>query len=261
MPMEVDLSWISAALSHVGKVRGINEDAVLDRPDLGLWVVADGMGGHAAGDVASRMIVTELEEIETPDDMEEFIRLVSERLELVNLYLRETAPIAGQGISGSTVAALLVFGSRAAAVWAGDSRVYVYRGNRLRQLSQDHSQVREWVEMGLLEPEEARHHPGSNIITRAVGAMDCLELETRLLGVQPGDTYLLCSDGLYNEVSEQEMEAALITGDCTRAAQQLLGLVLSRKARDNVSIVVARADEDDDLDEMTMLNPAISIDE
>ncbi len=260
MPMEVDFEWMSTALSHVGKVRGINEDAVLDRPDLGLWVVADGMGGHAAGDVASRMIVTELEGIETPDDMEKFIRLVSERLELVNLCLRETALIADHSISGSTVAALLVFGSRAAAVWAGDSRVYVYRGNRLRQLSQDHSQVREWVEMGLLEPEEARHHPDSNIITRAVGAMDHLELETHLFDVQPGDTYLLCSDGLYNEVSEQEMETALITGDCVRAAQQLLGLVLSRKARDNVSIVVARVDEGNDLDEMTMLNPAISLD-
>lgn len=257
MQKGASLSWISAALSHVGKVREINEDAILDRPARGLWVVADGMGGHAAGDLASRMIVTELEGVRRPEGLEAYIRLVLERLSLVNRRLREVPPSTGDGIRGSTVAVLLVFGNRAAALWAGDSRVYVYRGNRLRQLSRDHSQVREWVEQGLLKPEEANGHPASNIITRAVGAMDALELEKQVFEVLPGDIYLLCSDGLYNEVSIREMEATLITGDCARATQQLLGAVLSRTARDNVSIIVARADEEDDADMKTMLNPAV----
>lgn len=260
MPSDIELSWTSTGLSHVGKIRNINEDSILERPEIGLWVVADGMGGHAAGDVASRMIVTELGEIERRFEMDADVALVRERLEQVNRRLLESAPRRG-GITGSTVAILLACGQRATALWAGDSRVYVYRDNRLAQLTRDHSRVREWIDQGLLEPEEAREHPASNIITRAVGADIALELESAEFDVMAGDIFLLCSDGLSNEVTDEEMEAALVTRDCTRATQQLLGLVLSRRARDNVSIIVARPDENEDTDIKTLLNPAITFED
>lgn len=252
-----DLDWESAAESHVGKVREINEDSLLNRPDRGLWVVADGMGGHAAGDVASRLVIETLAAMDPPASLDEYVAAAKDCLTTVNHRLLQLSRQSAQGLSGTTVAALLAYGEQGAALWVGDSRVYQYRGGKLLQLSRDHSQLEEWIAHGLLERSQSKDHPASNVITRAVGAAEELEADIELIEVHPGDTFLICSDGLYNELNEREMALALNKRDCADAARQLLQIVLSRTARDNISVIVAHANDKCDASK-TIVNPAVS---
>jgi serine/threonine protein phosphatase PrpC len=137
-------SFFSAALSHAGRIRERNEDALLDRPDLGLWAVADGMGGHYAGDYASSRIVDALHDIDPPADPSGFMESVRNRLGEVDSELRDRAAALGPDVViASTVVALLVFGDYFACVWAGDSRLYLVRDGVIRQLTRDHSRLEE----------------------------------------------------------------------------------------------------------------------
>lgn len=252
------LHWCSAARTHVGKVRKLNEDACLERPEAGLWAVADGMGGHAAGDFASGAIVEALKQAPPTPDLEARIRQVTSSLDGVNEALCREARRRREQVIGSTVAVLLASDDRHAVVlWAGDSRIYRLRGRRLEQLTRDHSHVEELIARGVLKREEAGRHPASNAITRAVGVMEHVEYETRRFDVQDGDVFLLCSDGLYNEVAEDDMARALASGDCTQAADQLLQLALANRARDNITVVVVLA-QDADQATRTQFNPSAS---
>lgn len=249
--------WSSAHRSHVGKVRKLNEDSVLDRPEAGLWAVADGMGGHAGGDRASRLVVDVLATLAAPSQLDTFVDTAVAKLEAVNAQLfDEASRSGGHTISGTTVAALLVHGRQGGAVWAGDSRIYLYRNQTLHALSRDHSQVEEWIANGLLERDHAENHPAANIITRAVGAAGSVELDTTRFDVLPGDTYLLCSDGLSNEVSEATMSRVLGDADCDRCAERLLAAALDGEARDNISLVVIRAEAVQGDATKTVINPA-----
>lgn len=249
--------WSSAHRSHIGKVRKLNEDSVLDQPRNRVWVVADGMGGHAAGERASGLVVDALADLTAPSRLEEFVAEAIVKIEAVNAQLRdESARAGGAVISGTTVAAMLVHGRKGAAVWAGDSRVYLYRNNTLHALSRDHSQVEEWVANGLLERDSADDHPAANVITRAVGAADTIEPETTWFEVLPGDIYLLCSDGLHNEVRDEAIAQVLDERDCERCAGQLLSAALAGDARDNISLIVARADTLQTDSTKTVINPA-----
>jgi protein phosphatase len=250
--------WSSAFETHIGKVRKLNEDAVLDRPDIGLWAVADGMGGHEGGDRASRMVVDALASLSSPERLGDFVDAAVHELETVNARLHAEARHSAGNISGSTVVALLVRGRHGVAVWAGDSRIYLFRNGSLHALSRDHSQVEEWVSNGLLERHQAGGHPGANVITRAIGAADSVELDTTRFEILPNDIYLLCSDGLYNEVGEQAMSHTLGAGDCRHAAQQLLAMALAGEARDNISLVITRADEQVADATRTIINPAFA---
>ncbi len=253
------LRWSSAHRSHIGKVRKVNEDSVLDRPDIGVWAVADGMGGHGGGDRASRLVVDALAALSVPSQLEEFVVAASSRIEGVNTELQDLASRSGgSAISGTTVAALLAHGRKGAAIWAGDSRVYLYRINTLHPLSRDHSQVEEWVANGLLERDHAENHPAANVITRAVGAADTVELETIKFDVLPGDTYLLCSDGLHNEVTNTTLAEILDEHDCERCADHLLSAALDGDARDNISLIVARAEASQMDATKTVINPVFS---
>lgn len=247
--------WVSAARTHVGLVREHNEDACLDRPERGLWAVADGMGGHARGDFASRLVIETLERLPAPDSLEHFVAAARQGLQAANRQLCQEASDRGVPIIGSTVVALSACGGQCAYLWAGDSRVYLFRQGRLILLSRDHSQVEELMAQGCLSPEAARHHPARHLITRAVGVAAELELDAGTLAVRDGDIFLLCSDGLSNELSEAEMAAALAGGDCRQAAESLVDLALRQGGRDNVTAVVARADDPDTTDR-TVLNPA-----
>lgn len=237
-----DYFWRSAQRSHVGNVRRVNEDSVLVRPDLGIWAVADGLGGHQCGDKASRMVVEALSEITSEPDLERLLASARDRLAEVNDSLTQGASDPPAGTPGSTVASLLVLGASAAVLWAGDSRVYLLRDGTLRRLSRDHSQAEELVQSGLLERDQVVGHPASSVLTRAVGGVGELELEHVVIDVFPGDYFLLCSDGLYNEVSEPEMERLLAENDCESAAEALLQLALSGEARDNVSVVAIQVE-------------------
>jgi len=246
--------WTSASGTHVGHVRKLNEDACLELPQRGLWVVADGMGGHAAGDLASGLLVESLRQIGEPDSLEDLAAKVRGALQRVNRNLAEEARRRNQQIIGCTVAALLVHDRRALCLWAGDSRVYLMRSGQLQQLTRDHSQVEEMIARGLLKREQARTFAGSNAITRAVGVMEPLELESLTLDILDGDLFLLCSDGLYNEVAPQQLEQLLGLDDCRAAVEQLIQQALQGKARDNITAVLVRIEQDQIT--KTQYNPA-----
>jgi Serine/threonine protein phosphatase len=233
--------WTSVSQSHIGKVRKHNEDAFLDLPGLGLWVVADGMGGHAAGDVASRAIVDSLRNVSPPSSLAAFVADVRDRLKQVNRKLRAQAMERQEPVIGSTVAVLLAVDHHCACLWAGDSRIYLFRDGRLQQLTRDHSYVEQLIADGLLQREEANDHPQANAITRAVGCAEHFEVDVEIQEVGEGDIFLLCSDGLNREVSDAEIASVLSEYDIDQAVHALVGMTLSRGARDNVTLVIAQA--------------------
>ena len=235
--------WQSTARTDKGKVRKRNEDAVLDLPERGLWVVADGMGGHQNGALASRLIVEEM--LELPDQMSLDERLLGVRdcLYRVNRLLGNDITVTADrpdSIMGSTVVMLLAEGERTICVWAGDSRCYLWRSGRLFQLSRDHCLMQELMEEQQMSAEEAASHPSSRALTRAVGANDELMLDVVDFTVYPGDTLLLCSDGLYQDVSKTAIGDALALGTTEQAVQRLFKEALDGPARDNISAVVVR---------------------
>ena len=246
--MALIFTWHSAAGTHVGKVRHINEDSYLDRPEIGLWAVADGMGGHEAGDVASRTVVEELNRVPAPVSREALIGNIERRLHAANERLLDYAAQRGEGgICGSTVVVLACHAGTAWCLWAGDSRIYRYRGGALERLTQDHSQVQELIRLGLIDRAEAETHPAGNVVTRAVGAADILNLDVDSHDLGADDVFLLCSDGLTGHIRDEEIAAALAAvaevpgaGACRTAVEGLLERTLEQGARDNVTLVIVR---------------------
>ena len=242
MPAAPPLRFTSHGLTHLGLVRQRNEDALLDRAEGGLWAVADGMGGHEAGDLASRMIVDALGAIEPPADLDDFVDAAAAELTSVDAALRQRAAMLGPGaVIASTVVVLLAKSAEFACLWAGDSRLYRWRAGTLQQLTVDHSKVQEMVDAGLLRPEEMAGHPLSHIVTRSIGG-GRLEFGMLRDALQPGDRFLLCSDGLTNMVADSEIARELGAATPGEAAERLLDLVLTRGAIDNVTIVVTLAE-------------------
>jgi protein phosphatase len=254
--MTTQFHWTSASRTDVGCVRQINEDACVEMPDHGIWAVADGMGGHTAGDVASRMIVDALAGIVVPESLAALVAAARAELQTVNRQLRDEAAARRVRTIGSTVAALFASGNQCALLWAGDSRVYRYRDAHLTQLTRDHSQVEELKAQGYLTAEEALDHPAQHLITRAVGAADWLELDEGRVDVSDGDMFLLCSDGLSNEVDDAGIASALAEGDCSKATETLVEIALREGGRDNISAIVVRAD-DPYASDKTLVNPAL----
>jgi len=235
-------SFQTVSRTHVGLIRTLNEDSHLVRPELGLWAVADGMGGHQAGEVASRAIVEALAELDGFASGFAHLNAVRARLESVNRDLiAHAATLSPGAVIGSTVVALVAHEDHYACVWAGDSRAYLNRGGVLMRVTQDHSLVQELIDAGALDEQEARKRRISNVITRAVGAAPILELSETHGDIRPGDVFLLCSDGLSGLVEDQELGAMLAGEDLDAVADDLLGLSLARGAKDNITLVLARA--------------------
>ena len=249
--------WSTAACTHVGKVRRLNEDAFLEMPEHCLWAVADGMGGHAVGDVASKMITDALREASAPTSLEQYIDEVIQSLQTVNHRLREEAAQRRESVIGSTVAVLIAHDRRCAYLWAGDSRLYLSRDGILSQLSRDHNQAEKLIDQGFLDRNQAKNYPGGSAITRAVGASTKLELDVAIREVEDGDVFLLCSDGLTNEVGENEIATELARGNPKRICNNLLNYALQRGARDNVTIVITQANDPTTPSE-TIINPITS---
>jgi protein phosphatase len=236
-------------------VREINEDACLDQPDPGRWAVADGMGGHAVGDLASRLVIDALSRLSSPVSLKTLIADARARLQAANGQLRDEAARRQVQRIGSTVVVLLACDRFCGYLWAGDSRIYLYREGQLRQLTRDHSQVEQLKSLGVLTDEEARHHPAQHMITRAVGATDKLELDDDAIEVADGDVFLLCSDGLSNELSDDEIVSVLTSTERANACEELVELALARGGRDNITAVVVQA-EDPNASDKTLLNPS-----
>lgn len=251
------LHWSSASRSHVGMVRKLNEDACLEHASQRIWAVADGMGGHAAGDYASRSVVGALSNLAESRSLGSMVDSVRSEMRKVNTHLVEEARRRQVKVIGSTTVVLLAYDNHAVVVWAGDSRAYRFRSAKMEQLTQDHSQVQELLAQGLITSEQTTRYPGSNIITRAVGVMDELQLDSEMFEVQEGDLFLLCSDGLYNEVSDDEIKEALAVGDCKYSCDLLIERALARGARDNVTVVVIRALDEEQITK-TRINPSVS---
>ncbi len=240
--MTGSFTFESIAKSHVGLVRKLNEDAFVDRPMIGLWAVADGMGGHQAGDVASRLISEALDAVTPAMSGFLFLTEVKESLSRVNRTLiAQSSQMAEGSLIGSTVVALLAFDGHFACVWAGDSRAYLFRDGQLRRLSRDHSVVQELTDSGYMTVEDARHSKRANVITRAVGVHKDLVLDVVQGPSDPGDRYLLCSDGLTGLVEDTEIAQILSQSPLDAAAEDLIALTLERGAKDNVTVVIIEA--------------------
>ncbi len=235
--------WTSASRSHAGRVREVNEDACLDQPEQGLWAVADGMGGHSLGEFASRLAIRALTALAPPHNLKQYVALVQERLQDANRRLRDEATRRDVQVIGTTIAALLVSQRECACLWAGDSRIYLYRKGRLRQLTRDHSEIEAVRSRRARKADDTLQLPPSNVITRALGAEDTIAIDCETIEVLDGDIFLLCSDGLSNEVADAAIEHALLPGNCRQASLELLELALENGGSDNITAVVVRAED------------------
>jgi serine/threonine protein phosphatase PrpC len=247
----LNMEWEIATQTHCGNVRPINEDTLLAEKQYPLLMVADGMGGHEAGEVASGMLAKKLAGLYLSHGLHDAVAQVKRAIlqcndEMVDYARRR---LGGNSI-GSTVVVMLAEGLNGACLWAGDSRLYRVRDGLLQQLTADHSYVADMVRAGQLSAEEAINHPSSNVITRAVGASSNLTLDSEAFVIRPGDSYLLCTDGLYNEAGAGEILSAMLATDIWQSSDQLLRLCLGRKARDNISFILGRpvGSGHDDLD-------------
>lgn len=236
------LKFLSLGRSDAGCVRNLNEDAFVDRPDIGLWAVADGMGGHDAGDVASAAVADALSRVSTFRSAYGFRHAVCMALHGVNAELRARADESGGGVCGSTVAALIVHQGHFACLWAGDSRIYLYRAGEMRRLTRDHSVVQAMVDAGQLRDEEARHHDASHLITRAVGAKPALELGCVHGAISGGDRFLVCSDGLTGLVGDAELASFMHSGPMAASLNKMVSTALARGGHDNITAVLVAAE-------------------
>lgn len=248
------LTFESTALTHVGCVRQINEDNFLDRPEVGLWAVADGMGGHAAGDVASGLLVEGLAQVDAMPSGYAFLDEVHASVQRVNRTLLARAAVMQPGtVIGSTIVILLAYDAHYACIWAGDSRAYLLRGERLEQISRDHSVVQELIDTGAISRNDAQAYSRKNVITRAVGVTDRLALDMHQGPIEPGDLFLLCSDGLTGALHDYELRQLMTDFPRDAAAKAMLALALDRGARDNVTLLLVQAvDSPDDTLEQTI---------
>lgn len=260
------MTFKSSATTHVGMVRKVNQDAYAERSDIGVWVVADGMGGHEAGEIASATVTDHIKALSPADTIEDLLGAVESAIMAANQQLLDMADAYdSQRVPGSTVVVLIIKDDRGAIVWAGDSRIYRLRDKTITQLTRDHSHVQDLVEQGVILESEAESHPMANVITRAVGISEPLELESRWIDVSPDDHYLLCSDGLSRLVTNDELQSMMDNDDSEEVTQSLLHTALVRGARDNVTLICVRNCTDGDGDrkdeEATVVQNTVSFDD
>jgi len=218
-------------LTHTGLVRDHNEDSFACVPEQNLWLVADGMGGHASGDFASRMLA---------EQAQKFVRQQ-------RLILDETASRPGQATIGSTLVSLFAWNNLAFVMWAGDSRAYLFRSQRLSRMTEDHSLVEELVRMGQLDADKAEEHPASNVVLNAVGIENNLYFDLEYSEIHDQDLFLLCSDGLYKDLSDDTIEALLKAhaDNLEQACSKLLEAALEAGGSDNCTVVLVKAEQAD----------------
>lgn len=235
------IEWTSQARTHVGVVRKVNEDSVFENIDAGLWGVADGMGGHHVGDLASQKVVAALAEVNAPEHLADYVDCVEDSILAVNQRMLDYAEIMFDNETmGSTLVSLIIKERIGVCLWIGDSRLYRFRNNSLVRLTKDHSQLEEMIELGMLSPADAENHPHRNVITRAVGVEPQIYIDINTFMTQVGDIYLLCSDGLYNAVCDQVLIDILSSRNIETSADQLIEAALANGASDNVSVILVQ---------------------
>ncbi|MGJ0486953.1 MAG: type VI secretion system-associated protein TagF [Methylomicrobium sp.] len=235
-----DGKWVteSAGLSVVGMRRKLNEDAILERRDAGIWAVADGMGGHSAGDVASQALVSALAKMPDQNNIDRYQEQVEACLQSVNSDLLDMADRRGNSqIIGSTIVVLLISGMQFRYLWAGDSRLYRYRQGILEQLTQDHSLSSTLNGSGHAASEASAVPVHENVITRAVGADELLEIDIGRGEIADRDLFILCSDGLIKELADAEIAAFCSAASPDAIVQNLVREAEMRGGRDNISVI------------------------
>lgn len=237
--MNAALLFRSAGMTHPGTVRDHNEDAWIERSQLGLWAVADGLGGHSSGDRASQLLIERLARIES-DNPSSLLAAVRASVDDANRDLVQLAATSGDVIA-STIVILLAGAGHFACLWAGDSRAYLLRDGLLRRITKDHSLVQEMVDKGLLGVEQMETHAQRHVLTRAVGGEESLALDKISAPAQAGDRFLLCSDGLIRAISDDEIAAALATLPLADIPDRLIEQALDRACSDNVTVIAIEA--------------------
>lgn len=230
----------STSGSDVGRVRKVNEDSILEATQNGLWVVADGMGGHAAGDFASQTVVAAMGGLGISASCQELRHRVIDRLSLANQQIHSHGEVLGRGSIGSTVVALLAFEDRFLCYWSGDSRIYLQRDEGLRQVTRDHTEVQALLDTGTITPAQAATWPRRNVITRAIGVTLDPEVEMTEGQLQDRDLFLLCSDGLteYFDIEELSQVLTMREWDLTAKCRFLISQAVARGGKDNVSVIL-----------------------
>ncbi len=248
--------------TNTGMIRPGNEDSFFTDPPNGLFVVADGMGGHAAGEIASemavRIIADELRAVKDIDDT--VIVQVSNAMKRANLAIfeRTLTEVDKQGM-GTTTSLLILRDGKYLIGQVGDSRVYLLREAALQQLTKDHSYVQEQVDAGFLTPEQARYHPYSNVITRCVGASAEVEPDTYSGQVKAGDTFLVASDGLTGMVDDRRLQTLLQSrASAQRVVEALISEANGRGGLDNITAIVVRVIGMDTDTEITLQTDAVT---
>lgn len=232
------ISWQSSSCTDIGRVRHINEDAFLDAPEKKLWVVADGMGGLSRGDYASKAVVSALKDFSRLPSITANIKKIETQLISANDICRSA--FRGKRL-GTTVAALFAFGDYCFYIWAGDSRIYRLRDNNVEQMTEDHTVAQEKYLNGEIKSEEIEDHPSSNVLTRAVGVHRALHLDMGYEPVKHGDRFLICSDGLYNDLELSEIKSLLKDNTAENALNRLVTLAIKRGGQDNITGIVVDA--------------------
>lgn len=241
--MPASLHTVVAASSHPGRVRHANQDAWSYSLDAGVFVVCDGMGGAAGGEIASR-IATEafLEHLATQSEVQRTTEVITQAVKAANrrIYSRAAHEPALHGM-GTTLVGLLAHGQHEVAVVnVGDSRCYRWRGGELKRCTKDHSLVEEQLRMGVLTEKEALQSPMRNVITRAVGTRPAVESDIQVLPVEPGDVFLLCSDGLTRELPDAQIAEVLAKRgqSLEKRNAALLQAALTAGGRDNITTLL-----------------------
>lgn len=243
---------LSCAISDVGRKRQKNEDGYLINDALRLYMVADGMGGHAGGEYASRIAITtveshfkrEMERKEQPHDPDAIMR--DSILDAGVQICQKAAEDASLRGMGTTTVALHLVGDKAYVGHVGDSRAYHVRDGKIERLTDDHSLVNEQLKSGLITEEEARTHQFKNIITRSVGVGEDVEVDILNMDIKPHDIFLMCSDGLSNLVEQREILQQLLQNDHVMAAKNLVDLANKRGGDDNITLIIVSILEGDE---------------
>lgn len=235
-----------SAATHVGLVRSSNQDSYCCNPAAGVWVVADGMGGHYGGEWASAAIIERIGNLPKHGDFAKRLDATRQAIADANRCIFDEAQTQGRQM-GSTVVALVIGDGRYAILWAGDSRAYLKRGDAFLRLTRDHSQAEELVDAGLLDRGAVAGHHSSHILVRAIGVLPSVEVDEIVGEYAENDLFMLCSDGLHNLVSEAEITEIIDREAFDRVSEQLVELGLERGAPDNITICLARVGGNDSL--------------
>ena len=242
-PSPISFQIYSHGVSDTGRVRTKNEDSILVHDDENVWIVADGMGGHHAGDFASQTITNNLSLFKQHSSLDDSILLLEENILNSNSIIRKKSYKLGRNATiGSTVVCVYVWQNYLFTFWAGDSRLYRFRDGSLERLTEDHSYVEELVRMGKIEARDAEEHPAANVVLKAVGIDDNLCMDFEYFEMLDGDIYIICSDGLYKDLEEEKLRPIIEshTDDMTELSESLLASSLEAGGTDNTSIITMK---------------------